>query len=59
MVEPEDRPSKWYNRIMDNKEEKCFYCNARATYNDLADEGTHFIVTGVCSKHVRNYVEGS
>jgi len=51
--------TKWYNRVMNNKEEKCYYCDSKATYNDLADAGNHFIVTSVCSKHVRNYVEGS
>ena len=39
--------------------EKCYYCENKAEYNDLAYEGEYFFVTGVCSKHVKNYVEGS
>lgn len=45
---------------MDTTEiEKCHYCNRKAEYNDLASEKDHFVVAGVCPKHVKNYAEGS
>ena len=46
--------------MMETREpEKCHYCDRKAEYNDLASEGEYFIVTGVCSKHVKNYVQGT
>ena len=38
--------------------EKCYYCEKDAEYNDLVSEDNNFFVTGVCKKHVKNYTAG-
>lgn len=39
--------------------EKCYYCNEPAKYNDLVSDGKFYFVTGVCSKHIKNYVSNT
>jgi hypothetical protein len=35
----------------DQKTEKCHYCQAIATYNDLAEVDRNYQVVGVCACH--------
>ena len=36
---------------MENNEDKCYYCQAVATYNDLAEVNRNYQVVGVCACH--------
>jgi len=39
---------------LDDKKEKCYFCNEAATYNDIVE----YAVVGVCKKHLKNYHTG-